>query len=215
MADRKRPRRTRERILETSLALFNRLGAPRVTTADIADEMNISPGNLYYHFRNKDEIVFDLYEAYEARVLPLYADPGGRRLGVDDLWLWLHLLFEAMWHYRFLYRDLDALTANHRPLGARFGALFRKGAATVVELSRSMAQAGTMRASEREREALAHNVILVAAYWPSYDRIRRGAPDGGADVDAGRAVRQVLALFAPYFSPDARAHLDRLSAGYL
>ena len=69
--------------------------------------MNISPGNLYYHFDNKDEIVIELYEAYEARVAPLFADPRGRHLGVDDLWLWLHLLFEEMWGYRFLYRDLD------------------------------------------------------------------------------------------------------------
>jgi AcrR family transcriptional regulator len=215
MAEKKRPRRTRERILETSLALFNRSGAPSVTTADIADEMNISPGNLYYHFANKEEIVFELYAAYEARVLPLYADPGGRRLGVDDLWLWLHLLFEQMWAFRFLYRDLDELTSRNRELGARFGALLRKGAATVVELCRGMGEAGTMRASGREIEALAQNAVLVAAYWSSYDRIRRAAHDDAPEADAGRAAYQVLALFGPYLTGEARAYLDRLSDNYL
>ena len=215
MAEKKRPRRTRERILETSLALFNSVGAPRVTTADIADEMNISPGNLYYHFANKDAIVFELYAAYEARVLPLYADPGGRHVGVDDLWLWLHLLFEQMWRYRFLYRDLDELTSRNRKLGTRFGALLRKGAGTVVELCGGMVGTGSMRATGREIEALAQNVMLVASYWSSYDRIRGGAKDDALEADAGRAAYQVLSLFSTYLDDTARAYLDRLSADYL
>src|SRR5580765_8406696 len=173
MAEKKRPRRTRERILETSLELFNRDGAPRVTTANIADEMEISPGNLYYHFDNKEEIVFELYTHFETGVLPLYAERGDRRLDVDDLWLWLHLLFEWMWKYRFLYRDLDQLTSQNDKLGARFGALFRKGAAAVIQLCDGMAAAGALHASRQEIEALAQNAMLVAAYWPSYDRVRQ------------------------------------------
>jgi len=48
MAERKRPRRTRERIIETSLVMFNRLGEPNVTTADIADEIaNQLPEQVY------------------------------------------------------------------------------------------------------------------------------------------------------------------------
>ena len=214
MAEKKRPRRTRERILETSLALFNRFGAPHVTTANIADEMNISPGNLYYHFDNKDEIVVALFSAYEARMLPLLTDPGSRRLDVDDLWLWLHLLIEEMWGHRFLYRDLDQLTSRDRALAMRFGTLLRKAAAAVVEWCRGLAGAGTLRASDREIDALAQNVILVAAYWSSYDRIRRAVVDA-ADADAGRAAYQVLALFGPYLTGQARAYLDRLSADYL
>jgi AcrR family transcriptional regulator len=215
MPEKKRPRRTRERILETSLALFNRRGAPHVTTADLAGEMNISPGNLYYHFRNRDEIVGELYAAFEARLKPLLADPRDRDIGVEDFWLWLHLLFELMGEYRFLYRDQDELAARDPTLAMRFGRLLRQGTATVVELCRAMVGAGTMNASEREIAALAGNVVLVATYWQSFARIGRTAPENAGETDAGRAAYQVLALIAPYLVGDARALIDRLGRDYL
>src|SRR5215204_6637841 len=140
MAQRKPPRRARERILETSLALMNRLGEPHVTTADIADELNISPGNLYYHFRNKDDIIGELYAMLEAKIAPLLVVPTDRPPGAEDLWLMLHLLFERMWDFRFFYRDLDEITSRNRRIAQRFSALTRRGEATVIELCRGMAE---------------------------------------------------------------------------
>jgi AcrR family transcriptional regulator len=215
MAERKRPRRTRERILETSLELFNRLGEPHVTTADIADEMNISPGNLYYHFRNKDDIIGELAAAFDARVTPLLSAPSGRAADVEDLWLLLHLLFERMSDYRFLYRDLDELTSRNRKLASRFADLVRREGRTLAALFAGMVEAGTMRASEREIAALAHNVVLVSTYWMSFQRLARNAAAGGDAVDAARAAYQTMALVAPYLLGDARALLDRLGADYL
>jgi AcrR family transcriptional regulator len=212
MAERKRPRRTRERILETALAQFNRFGEPNITTADIADEMGISPGNLYYHFHNKDEIVAELFAAFERAADDVLAVPEERTVSVEDLWLLLHLLFEAMWHHRFLFRDLDQILSRDRLLGARFARIMQRGTRTVIELCRGLVRAGDMQASEREIAALAENVELIATYWISYQRISAGKP---AVVSLDRAAHQVLSIIAPFLRGDARALVERLGAEYL
>lgn len=218
MAQRKPPRRTRERIQETSLALFNRLGEPNVTTADIADEMNISPGNLYYHFRNKDDIIADLFAAHEAAVTPLLVVPDDPPPGVEDLWFMLHVLFEKMRDYRFLYRDLDEITSRNRKLASRVADLLRRIERTVVEFCRSLVRSGVMHAGEREIAALAANAALVSTYWMSWQRIT-GAParPGVAtpEVSLTQAAYQVLALIAPFLLGDNRALIEKLSADYL
>ncbi|MDE2358472.1 MAG: TetR/AcrR family transcriptional regulator [Betaproteobacteria bacterium] len=219
---RKPPRRTRERILETSLALFNRHGEPNVTTADIADEMNISPGNLYYHFRNKDEIIGELYDALHASIASLLAIPASRPPGVEDLWLLLHLLFERMWQFRFVYRDVDDITSRNTRIAARFAGLTRGVQAVIAGTCRGMRDTGALRASDREIDALATNVVVIATYWMSFQRISRpaGRHPGSADEQAAgmrfeHGAYQVLALLAPFLRDDERALVERLSADYL
>lgn len=214
MAERKRPRRTRERIVETSLQLFNRDGAPHVTTADIAGEMGISPGNLYYHFRNKDQIIAELFAAFERRLNGLFAAPAGRLADVEDLWLVLHLLFEAMWDYRFVYRDLDEMLSRDRRLQARFARLIGSGRRTVQKLCGGMIAAGTMEASESEVAVLADNVALVATYWMSYQKIAT-VEEATQTWSLDRAAYQVLSLIAPFLRGPSRTLLTRLSQGYL
>jgi AcrR family transcriptional regulator len=214
MAERKRPRRTRERIPETALTLFNRFGEPHITTADIAGEMEISPGNLYYHFRNKDQIIGELFAAFERRLDDLLDVPKGRDAGVEDLWLLLHLLFEAMWDHRFLFRDLDEILSRNPKLASRFALIMRRGVRTVIELCRGLVATDAMRASEREIAALADNVAIVATYWISYQKIAAGERADGT-VSFDRAAYQVLSLIAPFLRGDARALLDRLSRDYL
>ncbi|MEP7327976.1 MAG: TetR/AcrR family transcriptional regulator [Betaproteobacteria bacterium] len=218
MAEKKTPRRTRERILETSLVLFNRFGEPHITTADIADEMNISPGNLYYHFRNKDDIIGELYAGYEATVLPLLTVPQEPAPGVEDLWFLLHTLFERMREYRFLYRDLDEITSRNRKLAMRVAELTRRGERTVIELCRALVRGGQMLATEREIGAVATNVVLVSTYWMSWQRVAglaAGQPGDRHDVSLDLAAYQVLALIAPFLVGDGRALIERLGDDYL
>ena len=64
----KAPRRTAQRILEAALDLFNRFGEPNVSTTLVAGELGISPGNLYYHYPAKDELINRLYADYETEL---------------------------------------------------------------------------------------------------------------------------------------------------
>src|SRR5690606_31600909 len=109
----KKPRRTAERILDATLDLFNRFGEPNVSTTLISAELNISPGNLYYHFPAKDELVNRLFGRYEQALGELLAAAEGVR-NVEDAWLFFHMLYELIWQYRFLYRDLNDLLSKNR-----------------------------------------------------------------------------------------------------
>ena len=111
----KKPRRTAERILDTTLELFNRFGEPNISTTLISAELGISPGNLYYHYPAKEELITRLYDRYDAALTELLRAADDVR-NVEDAWLFFHMLFELIWPYRFLYRDLNDLLSNNRKL---------------------------------------------------------------------------------------------------
>ena len=129
-------RDTRKRILDCSLEMFNTQGEPNVTTNHIADELEISPGNLYYHFRNKDDIIEQLFARYETRMDDALAPPDGRLPGLEDIWLQLHLVFECIWDYRFLYRDLVDILSRNRRLRIRFSRILKRAADQVADISK-------------------------------------------------------------------------------
>src|SRR5690606_21019725 len=140
-------RQTRQRILDCSLAMFNAQGEPNVTTNHIADELEISPGNLYYHFRNKDDIIEPLVARFDARMDDALAAPDGRLPGLEDIWLQLHLAFECIWDYRFLYRDLVEILSRNRRLRVRFARILKRADDNAHQVMRGLSQAGVMRAS--------------------------------------------------------------------
>jgi AcrR family transcriptional regulator len=126
----KAPRRTAERIVTVSLDLFNRFGEPNVSTTLISAELNISPGNLYYHFPAKDTLVNHLFDSYETAILNLLEASSDVK-DVEDAWFFTHSLFELIWDYRFLYRDLNDLLSRKRHLETHFKLILeRKTAAT-------------------------------------------------------------------------------------
>jgi AcrR family transcriptional regulator len=208
-----RTRRTRQRILDESLRLFNERGEGNVTTGTIAESLAISPGNLYYHFRNKNEIVEQLFAGFEERmdVDPSIATDAPE--AIEDLWLYLHLMLETIWEFRFLYRNLDDLTSRNPRLRAHFNRMAERKLAAVTTLCTGLVRARAMRATAEEIRALARNVLVVATYWLNFQSLRGRPAESGADL--GQGAYQVMALVAPYLVGEARGHLDRLGRRYI
>ena len=212
--ERKPKRRTRERIIELSHRLFNDFGEPNVTTSMIGDEMNISPGNLYYHFRNKDEILNAIFSDFEREMDLLLALPVKRRISVEDAWLFLHLVFELIWKYRFIYRDLNDLLSRNRIIETHFKRILDDSLKVALSLMGGMRESGELAATDAEILALANTIVLVATYWLSFEYVRnpRKPIDGAA---MGRGAYHAMSMVAPYLAGDAKLLFEKLSHEYL
>lgn len=206
-------RRTRERILETALIMFNAQGEPNVTTNHIADELEISPGNLYYHFRNKDDIVEQLFAVYETRMDEALRVPQERLPNLEDIWMQLHRVFECMWDYRFLYRDLVDILSRNRKLKLHFGRMLNRAANSASEVLKGLAQAEIMRATADEIRASAENVLLLTTFWLNFNAVRNSRADPSQE-DLNQGIYQVMLLIAPFLRDAERLHLNTLAQAY-
>ena len=207
-------RDTKELILTTSLGLFNDLGEPNVSTNHIADEADISPGNLYYHFRSKDDIVIELFKRFLTHFQPLTEVPEDQALEAEDLWFQLHLSFELKGQFRFLYRNLSDLTSRIPDLDrAMRGLLMRERQAATTLLS-GLQRSGALQINPQEKGMLVDNILLAVTYWIPYADIfdRQGLEQGSAQV---AAIARVLQMLIPHLQEPTRTQFTALTQDYL
>lgn len=207
-------RRTRQRILDVTLGLYNALGEPNVSTSLIAAEIGISAGNLHYHFRKKDELSAALLEQFVAELDSLLPPAAWRADNVEDVWFLLHLILEALWRYRFLFRDLSGIMARDRRAGTRLAMVFERAVQASRGICLGLAERDLMVATGAEIDALSANIAVVALYWLSFESARHPRQDASG-AGMARGVYQVLMLVAPFLKPEGRLHLERLAQEYL
>lgn len=203
---------TRDRILAASLRLFNASGLAAVSTHKIAAELGISPGNLHYHFKTKQLIVEWLFRRFEARLGELDAGYAGIS-AIDDLWLALHLRYEAINAYCFVYRDMAYLCSEYPSLARQAQALTAQHLVAAQALCEGLVGAGVMQASTEQVRILALQLVFTTTCWMSFERLVPGR-EPQAPADPGLAAFFTLTLFSPYVSSDARAYLDYLRSKY-
>jgi AcrR family transcriptional regulator len=116
--------KTKDRIVLVSIDLFNRDGVVPVTTNHIAKQLGISPGNLYFHFSNKEEIIRQIFRMMQTEIYSLWRVKKGQRLSHPlDL---IERTLEVCWQYRFIFRESYYLRRKDPLMGKLWKAHIQK-----------------------------------------------------------------------------------------
>jgi len=201
--------KTRDRILECALQLFNQQGEPNVSALEIANELDISPGNLYYHFHGKEPVVLELFERFQAELAPLLDPPPDARLDAEDYWLFLHLIVERLAHYRFLFQDLSNLAGRLPKLARGIRNLLNAIKRTLATLLARLKAEGKVVSDTRALGQLVEQITMTLLFSLDYQRILDR--EGEAQV----VVYQIMMLVAPHLSSESRHAAETLALHYL
>lgn len=209
--------RTRDRILDAALRLFNEVGESNVSTTTIAEAMRISSGNLYYHFRNKDDIIAPVFARFEQEMERRLKMPGSSKVTLMHCWSYLRDMSEFMWDFRFLYRDINDLVARNRILETNFKRLVEGKKRFAREVCRQFIEDGKMEATPEQLEAICTNIVVVVTHWLPYQYVQH--PRQYNDAEQIRNYLHglsyyVLSILAPYLRGRARGTFDRLARDY-
>jgi|GEM_PF-1079515 len=174
--------KTRDLILDIALLLFNERGERRVNSVDLAYEMNISPGNLYYHFKGKEEIVEELYAHFHASLLLVIEDEStANEIDTQGFLAYLSLISDTFVKYRFITRDLTGLCAHYQNIALQATKVMQRLHGQLLALISRTLSFSSVEHIDNAPRLLADNVFSTLLHASSCDGLLN-------DVDSGHGA---------------------------
>ena len=190
--------KTKETILRTAQQLFNNEGEHAVSSVDIASVIGISPGNLYYHYKGKEPIIAELFSDFETELKQVLSAPINQPLVLEDNWIYLYIIFEEIWDFRFFYRNPIELIERVPDLRGPFSRLLGLKERTAFSLLSDLEEGGHLSFGEGEKAALSARLAQHFTFWLQYHQLREGEGPTKALIDRG--VFMSLSMITPYWN---------------
>lgn len=207
--------KTREKIIQASIDLFNEHGERNVTTNHIAAHLGISPGNLYYHFRNKEDIILSIYEEYARNLLletfPVVS-PDVKPL--DAIILYMDAVFQAMSKFRFFYANLPVLLSKNPLLREKYVEVQHFISERVGDMMLALRDANMINFADDELPDLISILRIVNTFWLSFHQTQNLDPEIDSSVFY-EGVLKILMIIRPYTTEAALPEFNRAREMYL
>ena len=195
--------KTRDKIIQASIALFNEQGERNVTTNHIAADLGISPGNLYYHFRNKEDIILSIYDEYARNLLlETFPQVSADVKPLDAIILYMDAVFQAMMKFRFFYSNLPVLLSKNPLLREKYVEVQQFIAERVSNMMLSLREANMICFEDDELADLVSILRIVNTFWLSFHQTQNMESEIKASVFF-EGVLKIIAIIRPYATKEA------------
>ncbi|MDF0533498.1 TetR/AcrR family transcriptional regulator [Shewanella sp. A32] len=205
--------KTRDRIIQASLQLFNENGERSTTTNHIAAHLGMSPGNLYYHFRNKEDIIRSIFTLYETHLESAFQPYDQQQLNVELLISYFDAIFYTMWQFRFMYANLVDILGRDELLKQRYLKVQVRVQAHATKLLTQLCHDGFLSIDADKIAKLADTIRMIVSFWISY-QLTQSDSTGITKAALYEGVLRVLMIFRGYATASSTETFIRLEHHY-
>ncbi len=207
--------KTRDKIVQASLELFNEHGERTITTNHIAAHLNISPGNLYYHFRNKEDIIRSIFSLYEQHLESGFQPYVDKEVDVDLLVGYFDAMFYTLWQFRFMYANLADILSRDETLKNRYLKAQQDVLARSTGVLEKLNQDGFLAVNQADLKPLADTIKMLVSFWISYKLTQTQSNIGSITKESlYEGLLRVIMLFKSYATASSQATFLRLEEHY-
>jgi AcrR family transcriptional regulator len=188
--------KTRDRILDVALNLFNEEGEAAQTAVDIANALDMSPGNLYYHFKGKEPIIEALFDRFEEEMQIILGGSPGAVTSIEDNWVFVYIVLEEIYDFRFFYRNIGDMMERYPSMAARFRRILALKRKAIFEVLGALEKRDIVEVEKPLREHLVKQMVATLTFWLSHDLLEGEQRDGPRLIHD--TVLQFMLLVVPY-----------------
>ena len=207
--------KTKDKIIHAAIELFNLQGEQNDTTNHIAAHLGMSPGNLYYHFRNKEDIIQAIFDRYAEQLNLLFGlddDSGSESVGgLRTTLRYLEAVVGLMWQFRFIYENLPDILSRDVVLAQKYRQIQEPVYGLMSRHIKGLRLQGILNASDADLDALLHIMKQILIFWPAYQHTLSPGCSITKPMVYG-VVSRVLVVFRPYIQVEALDELRQLEA---
>lgn len=202
--------KTRDKLLEASLILFNERGFGAVTTASIAQKAGVLEGSLWYHFRTKKDILLAhialLQQVFEGTNLD--ADSSD----ADTIIAGIFASYDVIWDFRYILRDDFGAVLDADESALQTTRLINDFLDTWTEGRIQHAQDHGILHIEADRmEDISEIILVIGRYWLDFSG--KKYPDADSAALRLKGLRHIFTVLGPYLTDEAKGLISvRLQA---